>query len=285
MPKELGKHLRTLTAPLGLVGALSMASCGDGVTHSRTPSEIAVAATNAAAANPYAWVGSQHNAALDFMLREVARHRGVERMQDAAVLNFVESGTRRFLASHGINPDPRSLRDGLASVPRPGVRTQSTRDFVSAGELSTAAAQYRDQIQLWVEDPSISLPDLYARLHSLEGEAQEQLGPAEAELVLSVAAVASSSTTYWVENGDVWAAQWQPIEPLNRRVGSFMEEDGGASITARINWRRVAGHDVIGAVSGGVMAAATGAGIPAGVAGGAACASTISALGQLILGW
>lgn len=262
-----------------------MTNCGDGVTHDRTLSELAVAKNAGAAPNPYAWVGSQHNAALDFMLGEVARHREFEKMPDAAVLNFVESRTRRFLASHGVNPNPRSLRDGLASVPRPGGNTWSTQDFVSSGELSIAAARYLDQIQMWVEDPVISLPDLYARIHALEGEAQEQLSPAEAELVLSVAAVASSSTTYWVENGEIWAEQWQPIEQLDRRVRTFVGEDGGASTMGRINWRRVAGHDVIGAVSGGVAAAVTGAGIAAGAAGGAACASTISALGQLVLGW
>jgi hypothetical protein len=57
----------------------------------------------------------------------------------------------------------------------------------------------------------------------------------------------------------------------------------GFRAMGRINWRMVAGHDVLGGFSGAIAAAATGAGVIPGALGGAACGSTISIVGQLLL--
>lgn len=104
--------------------------------------------------------------------------------------------------------------------------------------VSVEAAQYVAQILEWVEDAAVPLDDLYLRLASLEGEAAGRLSPSEAEIVLSLSAIAASSATYWEQNGDAWADEYlgkELVEPLS---------SDGATIMGRINWRIVAGHDV-----------------------------------------
>lgn len=276
---------------LTLLLALPLLGCREDVTSSRTsPADAQAAALNETAepASSFSWVGTQHNAALDHLLLELGRIRGLERMPDPAIAGLVENGTRRFLMSQGIDAGSEMVRRGIASVPRDNLSFRRARDLANAGELSWYAVQYLEQIQVWVDDGAIPITDLRTRLRALDLEAYENLDPTEAELVLSVSAVAASSTAYWEENGDEWA-EWYTekrlAEPLSARPGRLPRGGEDVSVMGRINWRRVAGHDVIGAISGGTAAAVTGAGIAAGAAGGAAGASTLSALGQLVLGW
>jgi hypothetical protein len=264
-----------------VLGAASAVSCDNGATLSNAGS--ALEAEGAALTgpnnpgNPYAWVGVQHNAAVHFALSELSRIRNLRNLPEAAVPNLIESRTLRYLATQGITASPDVLQAGMAAVPVRGRISPSVLDYVAQGDVSTEAAQYVDQIVAWTQDDAIPLSDLYVRLAALENEAASRLNPSESEIVLSLSAVAASSATYWEQNGDAWVDQYlggKLIEPLST---------GGFTAMGRINWRMVAGHDVLGGFSGAIAAAATGAGVIAGALGGAACGSTISAVGQLLL--
>lgn len=277
------KKLRNPFTSLVLLAltAASAASCENGATASSDQSFTAIEHPALVAPvhsrNPYSWVGTHHNAALHFVLADLSRIRNARQLPEAAILKLVENRTMRYLASSGIVASPAALQAGSASVPRPGRSGLTPSDYAADGALSVQAAAYAEQIVAMVQDESIPLSDLYARLAALEIEATGQLGATELEIVLSVSAVGASSATYWEQTSGWWVDQYSEGGPA-----VLLGSDGLAPM-GRISWRMVAGHDALGAFSGAITAAATGVGIPAGAVGGAACASTVSALGQLLL--
>jgi len=280
MTRTSQKRSASLLAALALAAASAM-SCDNGATLShagsaRLEETVALAGPNNPG-NPYAWVGVQHNAAVHFALSELSQIRNLRDLPEAAVLNLIASRTLRYLATQGITAGPEVAQAGMAVVPVPRRISPSVLDVVAQGDVSSEAAWYVNQIVAWTQDDGIPLPDLYVRLAALENEASSRLSPSELEIVLALSAVAASSATYWEQNGDAWVEQYggrEWVEPLST---------DGFTAMGRINWRMVAGHDVLGGFSGAIAAAATGAGVIPGALGGAACGSTISVLGQLLM--
>jgi hypothetical protein len=277
------KKLRNPFISLVLLGltAAAVTSCENSTTSSSdrsfTPFAHSALIAPVHSRNPYSWVGTHHNAALNFVLADLSHIKNARQLPESAILKLVENRTMRYLASSGIVASPAALQAGSASVPGPGRSGLSPSDYAADGALSVQAAAYAEQIVAMVQDESIPLSDLYARLAALEIEATGQLGATELEIVLSVSAVGASSATYWEQTSGWWVDQYSEGGPA-----VLLGSDGLAPM-GRISWRMVAGHDALGAFSGAIAAAATGAGIPAGAVGGAACASTVSALGQLLL--
>lgn len=293
---RVGSRLFLFTSAFLIAVTVGVFACSDGsekVAGVR-PVSSAVKEAQRPRANPYAFVGKEHNKQVDFVLREFhKRHKkGMQKKEQCALLDEIISEYNKARKRTDFDFRP-TVGDALCGEAKKS-EGQSIR-----GPLLRTAAAYEDfsqpALDLAYEVENIMLSSYSAAgvadaLAPIISQAQSSLSGNDAALVLAAAAVAQSSAYYWEANFDYWADAFTrdgtTMTP-SAQLRSSDSDDGMTLIThrAHFEWsgvKAVGWADVGGGITGGIRGAFAGPeGVVAGAATGAAYASIGAALGRI----
>jgi hypothetical protein len=282
---------------VGVIATVAGAiACHDGIRQVAAPGAETVvhssAAKDAPKGNPFAYVGEEHNAEVDYVLREFSK-KWKKNMKKADVCAALNAITKKYLAMKGRSADVARFyaaddpcRDDQPSLigKRAGLRTA---DVSYDPNFSTRAVDLVNEIQN-IMLTSGSSGEVGSRLGPINAEAMG-MGANDAALVLGVSSIAYSSAAYWEANLDTWVAIYSqggdpgPLPFLRTAETAGLKTTGAVP---QINWSgigEVGWADVIGGAIGGLKGALAGpAGIFAGIGTGAAYSSIGAALGQIL---
>ncbi len=297
--RRAGKPTRKsyLIFSFGLAAVVSgLIACQDGVRNSvdvGTPLHANAVSKEASAKNPFAHVGEEHNAEVDFVLREFSKKwkKNMKKRDVCAALNAI---TKKYLEKKGksaeverfyaaddpCNGDAKDLATGNVSKGAVA-RMSSDEDF------SSRALDLVNEIQNIMLSSS-SAADVAGRLGPINAEGSS-MSANDAALVLGVSSIAQSSAAYWEANLETWVSTFSqggnpPSLPFLHDAAP--SEWGAVPPRRQINWSgisEVGWADVSGGVVGGIRGAFGGpGGILAGIGTGAAYSSIGAAIGQIV---
>ncbi len=247
-----------------------------------------------AMANPYAFVGEEHNKEVDFVLRQFHKQyrKGMQKGEKCALLDQIigDYNKGRKRADFDFRPATKgalcSAGNGLDGQSARGSQVRTASAYEDFSPEALALANQVQNIML----TSSSAADVAAALGPINSQAQNSLSGNDAALVLAASAVAQSSAYYWEANFDYWRDAYTRdgtiINPI--AIISAGENDDGMTLTthrASFDWagmRDVGWADVGGGIVGGIRGAFGGPqAILIGAATGAAYASIGAALGHI----
>lgn len=285
-----------------LLGLLAVASglvaCADGVRNFvdvRRPADAQDAASkDISKRNPYAFVGEEHNAEVDHVLREFAKEwkKNMKRADICASLNAI---TQKYLATKG-----KSAESGRFYAPDDPC--QPGREAVKLGmevKVRAAGVEYDANFSPRAIDlvnavqeimlTSSSAADVANRLVPINAEAISSMGSTDAALVLGVSSIAESSAAYWEANFITWLTVYSEggiLGPLPFLMGGVSSGPTANFVAPTINWSgvsEVGWADVGGGIVGGIRGGLGGpGGVLVGAGTGAAYASIGSAIGMIV---
>lgn len=286
-----------LILAVGVIATVAGAiACNDGIRKVAAPqAETAVhrsAAKDAPKGNPFAYVGEEHNAEVDYVLREFSK-KWKKNMKKADVCAALNAITKKYLATKG-----RSAEVARFYSPDDPCKDDQPSLLGKTAGLRTANAEY---------DPNFSSRaiDLVNEIQSImsssgnSGEVASRLGPINAEasgmapndaaLVLGVSSIAYSSAAYWEANLDTWVTVYSQGGDPGQLPFLRAPETTGLKTTGvlpQFNWSgvgEVGWADVGGGIVGGIRGAFGGpGGILVGIGTGAAYSSIGAAIGQIV---
>lgn len=294
---KVGSRLVLWTSAAILAVTAGVFACAEGaqnVAGVRADQTASKDGHKATKANPYAFVGEEHNREVDFVLRQFHKQyrKGMQKSEKCALLDriigdYIKSRKRAdfdfrpaskgALCSAGNEFEGQSARGSL-------VRTASAYEDFSPAALELAYDV--ENIMLF----SYSAADVAAALGPINIQAQNSLSGNDAALVLAASAVAQSSAYYWEANFDYWRETYTrdgTIMYPAARISSGRNDDGMTLTTHRASFawagvKAVGWADVGGGIAGGIRGAFGGPeGILFGAGSGAAYASIGAALGQI----
>lgn len=283
---------------LAVAVTATLVACSEG---GRGPSEVgarpgSVAVQEQSKENPYAFVGEEHNAQVDHVLREFAKRwrKNMKRQEICAAIEKInddyvakkgrsEYKVRFRAASHPCRNEQASLRAEM------GGAALRFADMSYDENFSAAAVELVTQIEGVMASAS-SAADVANRLVPINNAALGSLGGTDAALVLSVSSIAQSSIAYWEGNLDTWVTVYSqggdPAGPAFLRSHEPGVSKFPGTPAYGIDWggvSRVSGADLSGGIVGGIRGIFGGpGGVAAGAGTGAAYASIGAAIGEII---
>ena len=291
-----GRSARTIALPgaaaVALALAVGSASCRDQTTQPQpgattAPEQPGAAQVPQTRGNPYAYVGREHNQALDHVLRELqvaARRQGPLTKQEA--LRIAEATLQKVFRNHlpgrDVSDDLRWWSEFLRDRQNASARELgATMDLQSAGTLSgdivvsSRGWDYLNQI-LYLADIAGSVAELQQSLAGLEAAASGELASQDLEAVYVVSSVAASSAEYWDANYSTWEALCTDSPDLCGGSTALLSlSSDGDVVSLRINGWKVLAADVLGAIGGFLL------GGPVNAVVAAAVGSSVSVISQM----
>ena len=285
-------HHWRLIAVLVVVGAAgAVAACTDGF---RSPSGVEAGSRIAASKktsgeNPFDYVGKEHNAQVDYVLREFSKQyrknmktrdicAALDKLNDEYLARKGKSGSVRLHAdSDPCRNDRNSSVIGGASL--------RVADMTYDGNFSPAAVDLVNQVE-WIVATSGSAGEVASRLGPVNSAALGTLGGSDLALVLSISAIAENSSSYWQANLGGWADAFVSGTLAFLRADNSVQSTGGRTAELNFDWSgisRVSSADIAGGIGGALKGVLGGPeGVAAGAVTGAAYSSIGAAIGEIL---
>lgn len=255
-----------------------------------------VAANEKGGQNPYAFVGEEHNAEVDHVLREFAK-QWKKSMKQPEVCAALDKIVDDYVAKHGRSK--YNFRYRAASDPCQS-KKESERGSLNVAALrsanvgydanfSTRAIDLVNEIEAVMASAS-SAADVANRLVPINNAAYSELSGTDAALVLSVSSIAQSSSAYWEANLETWVTVYSQggspgVIPTLRLEEAGVNKVGGTRPYG-IDWNaigRVSSADLGGGIVGGIRGILGGpGGVVMGAVTGAAYGSIGGAISEII---
>lgn len=196
------------------------------------------------AISKYAQIGEIHNAGLDYIfdrLKLPAKTTTTRLNQDSHV-DLVEQReliqeVNTLCTEYVINQIKSSDSDTQNAFLLYGGESKLKADMANAKEtdikeleanISSAAIEYTNRLEVLLNNTSISINDLQLQLTQMEEEIQNSLtSEKDRSIILSTVAVAKSTSTYWNENAKKWGEKcgYKDYELIGSARSSIWKSD------------------------------------------------------------
>jgi hypothetical protein len=276
-----------MRVPKGVFPAVLFLGMGSGLwacmdqtaTGSRPPVQRAQASSNAPSrTNPYAFVGTIHNQALDYAFREIKRSSATSLRTGGLTkddyFEISETSLREYFSQRRVGllraEEARRWREAITANPRASARELAETMTIQEGgetpiELSSTAWDYLNEILL-IADGAQDMSQLDAQLSDVETRAAGELTGTDLEAVYATASVTRSSAIYWEANYDQWASLCTQDREACTGVTEPPSGNPGGAAVQRVNGWKVLAADVVGCIGGFLVGAWPGCAVTAGVA-------------------